>query len=227
MIFATLLLYIRIIVSKTIPMKKIVMMICLVAGVASVAQAQARFGVKAGYTNSTWSGDLIDADEKKSNNGFHAGLVAEWGLKNNFFFQPHLMFVRKGVRVDHGDHMDNINVSSIDLPLNFVWKSSGEKARFFGGTGPQVGLNVGAKLVAKEENEEESLNIGNSETDDLKPFDFGWNFLAGVELKNNLFFSVNYSLGLANLNPASDLTAKSNYFGVSLGYFFGGAKKAK
>ncbi|HSR38876.1 MAG TPA: outer membrane beta-barrel protein, partial [Phnomibacter sp.] len=92
---------------------------------------------------------------------------------------------------------------------------------------PQVGLNVGAKLVAKEENEEENLNIGNSETDDLKPFDFGWKFLAGVELKNNLFFSVNYSLGLANLNPASDLTAKSNYFGVSLGYFFGGAKKAK
>lgn len=206
-------------------MKKWTLMLALVAG-ATFAQAQ-RLGAKAGYTNGTWGGDLIESDEKKSNNGFHVGLVAEWNLSKQFFFQPHLLFNRKGVRVDHGDHMDNINVSSFDLPLNFVYKTKGAGAKFFAGTGPQVGFNVGARAIAKEENENEKLKIGSSSTDDLKPLDFGWNFLAGVELKNNLFFSANYSLGMANLNPANSLTARSNYFGISIGYFILNKKTTK
>lgn len=209
-------------------MKKVFLFSMALLVLGTVATAQARFGVKAGYNNGTWSGDLIEKDEKKSHHGYHFGLVADWSLgkQKQFFFQPHLQFVRKGVRVDHGDHMDNINVNSIDIPLNFGWRSSGEGAKFFAGTGPQLGFNLSARQVSKEENEDTKLSIGTGANDDLKPLDFGWNFLAGVELSNHLFASVNYSLGIANLNPASSLTARSNYFGVSLGYFFGG-KKAK
>lgn len=207
-------------------MKKVLLLAIVMVSMGNMAKAQVRMGVKAGYTNSTWSGDLIDADERKANHGYHMGLVAEWKLANQFYFQPHLQFVRKGVRVNHGDHMDNINVNSIDLPMNLIWKSAGTRARFFGGTGPQIGLNVGAREIAKSENKDEKLSIGNSDSDDLKPLDFGWNFLAGVELSSNLFFSINYSLGIANQNPASTLSARSNYLGASVGYFFGG-KKAK
>ena len=203
-------------------MKKLVLVFACVAGMVGLASAQSRFGVKAGYNSSTWSGDLIEKDEQASRNGFHVGLIGEWGLGKSFFFQPQLLYVNKGTAVKHEDHKDQYSVNSIDVPLNFVWKSSGEKAKFFAGTGPQLGLNISAS--EEHDGETEDLSIGNESTDDLKPLDFGWNFLAGIEFKNNIFLSANYSLGLANQNPASSATAKSNYFGVSVGYFFGGKK---
>ncbi|HMP93616.1 MAG TPA: porin family protein [Phnomibacter sp.] len=208
-------------------MRKVLLFSTTLFALVLSSQAQ-RLGVKAGYVNSTWGGDYIDADEKKSNNGFLVGLVGEVGLASQLYFQPHLQFVRKGVRVDHGDHMDNLNVSTVDLPLNLVYKTKGAGSKFFAGTGPQLGLNVGARAVNKEENENEKLVIGTGANADLKPIDFGWNFLAGIEMSNNLFLSANYALGIANQAAnAGNRKARSNYFGFSVGYFLGGSKTKK
>lgn len=70
--------------------------------------------------------------------------------------------------------------------------------------------------------DEESHDIcyGEGEDSDMKPFDFGLGFGAGVDL-NGFIISLQYELGLANLAPVDDTEMKINVFGFSLAYLFG------
>jgi hypothetical protein len=210
-------------------MKKILFAALLVVSVNAV-MAQTKFGVKMGpnWANWTVKEDGQRDDEFKSRFGFHAGFVADIGISSNFSFQPQLLYVNKGSAIDHGDHTDNAVMNSIDIPLNFLYKAPSSGGTFFVGGGPNLGFNLSGTMKS-DEHENEKIEIG-SDVGQLKGFDFGLNFLAGYELKNGLFFSANYTPGLTNLaNVPSgvDYTARSNYFGLSVGYFFGGKATAK
>ena len=41
------------------------------------------------------------------------------------------------------------------------------------------------------------MKLGNANTDDLNPWDFGVYFLSGYQLENGINFGLNYSLGLS------------------------------
>jgi hypothetical protein len=210
-------------------MKKILFAALLVVS-ANVVMAQVRFGAKLGpnWANWTVKEDGQKDDEFKSRLGFHAGFVADIGLSEKFSIQPQLLYVNKGSAIDHEDHTDNAVIQSIDIPINFLFKAPSSGGNFFIGGGPNLGFNLSGMLKSDEEGDEK-IEIG-SDVGQLKGFDFGLNFLAGYELKNGLFFSANYTPGLTNLaNVPSgvDYTARSNYFGLSVGYFFGGKATAK
>lgn len=189
--------------------------------------AQTRFGVKAGPNLANWTEkeNGEKEDDLKSRLGFHAGFVADFALSKNFSIQPQLLYVNKGTAEEHEGHLDKAIVHAIDIPINFLYKAPSSKGSFFVGGGPNLGFNVGA-TEKSEDHGSEKIEIG-SEPGQLKGFDFGLNFLAGYELTNGLFFSANYTPGISNLanTPSnSDLTKRSTYFGLSVGYFFG--KKA-
>jgi hypothetical protein len=210
-------------------MKKI-LLVTLVVLSANVVMAQTRFGAKLGPNLANWTvkEDGNKDDEFKSRLGFHLGLVADFAISERFSIQPHLLYVNKGSAIEHEDHTDYAVMQSIDIPINFLYKAASSGGTFFVGGGPNLGFNLSGMLKSDEEGDEK-IEIG-SEVGQLKGFDFGLNLLAGYELKSGLFFSANYTPGitnLANVPSGVDYSARSNYFGVSIGYFFGSKASAK
>lgn len=107
--------------------------------------------------------------------------------------------------------------------MNFVFKANAGSGKFFVGAGPSIGFGISGTY--KSGSEEEDVNFGSDSEDDLKPFDFGGNILAGYELSNGLFFALNYNTTLNNLSTESDVTSRNRYFGIRIGYLLGGKKK--
>jgi hypothetical protein len=109
--------------------------------------------------------------------------------------------------------------------LNFLYKTPAGSGSFFGGIGPDLGYGLSG--TAKSGGESEDVHFGSSDDDDYKAFEFSGNILAGYEFSNGFFVSANYNHGFSNiLNGAdSDVSAKNNYFGIRLGYKFGGQSK--
>ena len=201
-------------------MKK-VFLASLMLMVVNALIAQTRFGIKAGTNFSNWvvKENGVKDDEYGSRTGYHFGLVVDQSLGKNLSFQPQLLFVNKGASIAHEDHTDNSKVNALDIPLNFLYRSTGKSGSFFAGGGPNLGFNLNGEIHSDEEGDTE-IEFG-SEAGQYKRFDFGINLLAGYELKNGLFLSANYTPGISNLKGNADIT-RSNYIGLSVGYFFGG-----
>ena len=198
--------------------------------ITCAVNAQTKFGIKAGPNFANWTVKFEGEkdNEYKSRTGFHFGAVIDHSISEKFSIQPQLLFVSKGPGIEHEDHTDNVVLNAIDIPINFLYKAPAGSGKFFIGGGPNLGFNLSAEIKSDEE-ENEKIDIGSKEGE-LKGFDFGVNLLAGYELSNGLFFSANYTPGITNLeNPPSgvDLIKRSNYFGISIGYFFGGKAPAK
>jgi hypothetical protein len=158
-------------------------------------------------------------DEKKSLLGFNVGAVIDIPVSESFSFQPHLVLNGKGVGIKHEDHTDKITFTTLDIPLNAVFRT---KSGFFVGAGPNLGFNMAAK--SKDEEGSEKLEFG-SDPGQIKRLDLGLNFLAGFETKSGFFASVNYLRGLSNLQNVPGFRWNNNMLGISVGYMFGGKKK--
>lgn len=201
-------------------MKKIVLLICTVAFL-SVANAQVKFGVRAGANLAGIStNDSELKDEAKTYTSFHFGVIMEHQLSKSFSFQPQLTYNRKGTKIKHEDHEDARVFNSLDLTTNFLYKNKG----FFVGAGPNFGYNLSGKAESHENgtHEEADLIFG-SGAGQFRRFDVGVNITAGYETKGGLLFSVNYLKGLSKLRNGLPLTSdnfRNNVLGISVGYFF-------
>jgi hypothetical protein len=69
---------------------------------------------------------------------------------------------------------------------------------------------------------------GKADADDedihMNRFEVGANFIAGYTFRNNLSVQANFNLGLTDVYPGETSKYKSRYFGVGVGYWFGGNK---
>lgn len=201
----------------------------LAANIEGYSQG-AKLGVSAGAVFSNYSfkasGFTMSA---KSRAGFTAGLVADIKAGKTFSIQPAAHFIQYGTTSelsDGGSEKSELRVNALEVPLNFIYNIPAEKGRIFIGAGPSIAFHLSGKTKDSDGNNvisEEKLDFGSTETDDMKSINFGANFLAGYVLGNGLFFSVNYNLGLKNLEPVSEdgISSKCHYFGVRIGYFFG------
>lgn len=158
--------------------------------------------------------------------GFNVGLMDDIPLAQGFSFQPGIYFTSKGSKTTYGQSSDTyhgdykFNPMYVEFAPNFVGKIplAGDAAILIG-AGPYVAMGVAGKYKtsfttpagtsetsesikwSKDDpttSEEEGEGIGK-----LKRFDFGANFLAGVEV--GLFqISANYGLGLTKINSVED-----------------------
>lgn len=175
------------------------------------------FGLKGGLNLSTVKTNDTDFNEdRKTLPGFHVGGVADIAVSNSFSIQPHLLVQQKGVSLSHGGHSDKIKFTSVDIPVNLLYKRSG----FFIGGGPNVGINLSGKLVADNPTENTNFEFG-SKVGEFKRVNLGVNLLTGYQLDNGVFFSANFLGDLTNWSNARDDKWKNNLFGFSLGYMFG------
>lgn len=196
------------------------------------AQAQIRFGVKAGLNladvNGKNAGESF-GDETDMIVGFHVGGVADITFAESFYFQPGLLFSTKGSKSETENSgvttTTTTNVSWLEIPLNLGYRIDAGGAKINLGVGPYVGFGLGGKIKAEAAGIEIETDVefGDDDNSTLRGFDYGVNIGAGVEFSN---FAINaqYGLGLANLRPKgdSDNSAKNGVIGISVGYFFGG-----
>ncbi|MGE5106443.1 MAG: porin family protein [Sphingobacteriales bacterium] len=222
-------------------MKKLILSVLLVTAFALVNAQNIRFGVQAGVTFASAKAKILGLNiTSDSKVGFTAGVLADIPIADQFVFQPSLNFTQKGSKLSETDGADKIEskqtLNYIELPLNFLFQTEAGSGKFFAGIGPALGYGISGKAKDKETingtttETTEDIKFGtDKQNDHYKPFEFSGNILAGYELSNGAFIAVNYNLGLNNIDVegSSDYTYKNRYFGIRIGYKFGGSATSK
>lgn len=202
--------------------------LALMAGAAH-AQSKTTFGVRAGvnFQNLNGKDQLGEKDNGKIKTGFHVGVNAEIPLADEFFVQPGVLFSTKGAKAEEGD--GKINISYIEVPVNFIYKPELGDGKLLLGVGPYIGIGVGGKLKGGGEDVDikfkNTVKPGDEAAMYLKRIDAGGNLLVGYEFSNKLSFQLNAQLGLTNIAPKiegidSKQKIRNTGFGVSVGYRF-------
>ena len=197
--------------------KKIMVAVFALVTLQATAQ-KVKFGAKAGVNLANQSLS-IGGEDYTSKLGLNFGLVTEFSLGKSLSLQTGIGYSNRGAGIKHAGHTDLLVINTLEIPLNIVYKIPSAKGSFILGAGPNVGLNLSAKV--KEHNApDEEIKIG-SGIDQYKALDFGVNFVTGYEFNKNLFVQLNYNAGLTNLANISGFTRRGSQFGLTVGYFFG------
>jgi hypothetical protein len=210
-------------------MKKIVLSLVLIAGIASFASSQMRIGLNAGFSLGTFKNyDLDNEGDFTTTTGFLIGVVGDMHVAKKFHLRPGLQFVQKGgvetTEVGGVQTKATTTLNYLELPIDFVYKTKAMKGMLFLGAGPSLAYAFSGKLkTATPTNTQEiDIDFGDDENT-FKPFDLGVNLLVGFELSYGIYFQANSNFGLTNLSNAGEgATAKTTYIGIRLGYRFRG-----
>src|SRR5262249_50423384 len=147
------------------------------------------------------SGQAYNSGDSKT--GYTFGMIVDFPGKKKlakFSLQPGLHYVTKGMissQTSNGVSSEmKVVVNYIELAGNVLYNMNNQSCGcFFLGLGPTVGTGlVGAKTIYK--GRPHDIIFGHTEGADLRRWDFGANFVAGYRLKNGVFFSANYTLGM-------------------------------
>lgn len=185
-----------------------------VALVPAIAAAQAPnstiFGVKAGVNSSTLNSDP-DADLSQLL-GLNAGVYAGRHINDMFGAQIEALFSMRGAKEQIGSVDTTVRLNYLDIPvLARFGNTSTDGTHFHAFTGPQIGLNLSAKV---KEDGGQSVDL----KDEVKGTDFAWVFGAGVE-RNKWNLDARFTLGLSNIdNSQSDAKIKNRTISVMAGY---------
>ncbi|MBQ8773876.1 MAG: PorT family protein [Muribaculaceae bacterium] len=199
--------------------KSIVVALAMVLVVAGSADAQLRFGVKAGLnvSNLHFSEELLESDNKA---GYNAGLMLECMLPiANIGVDASVMYVHRSgeeLEKEDGGKLDTSR-DYIEIPVNLKWKigipAVGSLVTPYIFTGPSF-----AFLTKKEDIKNAYEN---------KTFDVAWNVGAGVQLFNKLQIGASYGFGLTKAVEAfsddvnaAGIEGKNRYWTVTAAYLF-------
>jgi Outer membrane protein beta-barrel domain len=189
------------------------------------------FGIRAGVSLQNINGK--DGNDNKLENKlvprFQAGVNVELPLANEFYLQPGLMFVGKGTEFKSSS--TNLNISYLEIPVNFLYKPVVGNGKLLLGFGPYVGFGIAGKLnpengSSSDVNFENSISLVQAATGTyLRKTDIGANLLFGYELSNAFSVQLNAQLGLVKINPDieglnNNTQYKNTGFGLSVGYRF-------
>jgi hypothetical protein len=199
-----------------------------------------RLGIKAGGGIANLSVDNVGAiNNKKAIPSWHVGIYGDVPLLPMFSVQGGVMLVKKGATFTVGDNnsSDYTEVSTrplyVEIPVNGVVRFPlPNKVRIFAGAGPYLAFGVGGKnkLEGKSlglsfsDDKSIDYNSANNSTvynSDLKRFDAGLNFLAGLEI-SHFTLNANYGYGLMNIKSESnnnDAKYANRVMSLSVGMF--------
>lgn len=203
-------------------MKKLfgIIMVAVAMFMATPANAQFKFGVKAGLNVSKVSFDKdIAKNAIDSRTGFFVGPMAEFTVPIiGLGADVAVLYDNKGVEVDGVSE----TLQYIDIPINVKYSIGlGSIVGVYVATGPQFSYNIGGKQIF-----ENSYSLKSSE--------FSWNVGAGVKLLGHLQVGYNYNIGIGKtgeMGSALDVTTgqignfvngdvKNNTHQISVAYLF-------
>lgn len=194
--------------------------------VLMVSSASASFGqtfrVKAGLNLSKMVFKFDQGTEvtpPKLDPGLNLGVTAEFPINDLFSFETGLLLSSKGLKMDVATgKTSTLSPLYLEIPLNLKKAYKINEVKIYGAIGPYLGLGIGGR--SRYETSTAKIVWGSSTTNDLKPFDFGLSFGAGVEL-HEFQLGVNYALGLVNIaNIQNNTTVKNKVIGITIGYKF-------
>lgn len=206
----------------------------------STSPLLAQFGAHAGAVFSSLKFEYDDGDggteEDKfdTRTGFTAGLFYRKQLGGVLAVQPELNWMQKGGKQSMSEQGFTYDV---DLILNFIevpvylMYTGGNTSGFFAGVGPAFNFGMSGKVKASfdGETEEEDINFGSGEDDDLKGFHMAVNGIAGYQLNNGININAFISQSITNSAPddSGDSKASMFNFGLRVGYMIGGGEEAR
>lgn len=225
------------------------LIIVILVGIAFIIPtstfAQIKFGIKAGINLADMNGrvDGIKDSDTKTKLGFNLGGVLNYSFTDILSLETGLILDSKGYeyRFDsNGDFSSKADygklVTSIyylDVPINLKVRYDLGNIKVFGRFGPYIGFALSGKIKATGDlkndmkdlglDTEKPIEFGGSATnDDLKGFDFGLIFGAGVGI-GKVEIGADYDWGLLNILPGgdSDNYIRNGVFKFSLAYMFG------
>jgi hypothetical protein len=181
-----------------------------------------RLAIKAGGGLANLSIDNAGTvNDKKAIPSWHLSLYGDLPLLPLFSVQGGIMLVKKGATFTIGDNNSNnyTEVSTrplyLEIPVNGVVKFPlPNKVKLFAGAGPYLAFGIGGKnklegkALGLSFSDDKSItynssNNSSSFNSDLKRFDAGLNFLAGIEI-SHFTLNANYGYGLMNIKSGSD-----------------------
>ncbi|AWG21628.1 hypothetical protein FFWV33_08815 [Flavobacterium faecale] len=188
-------------------MKKTILFAAILLGMTTISQAQSiRFGVKGGINYANQNGTAITLNSENYNStdaitSYHAGLVAEIKLFENFAIQPELLYSTQGATYKNATQEFKNELGYVSIPVVakiFLNKSLSLEA------GPQ------ASFLLSERNK---FDYKKSET-----FEFAGVVGLGLQVTNNLFLQARYGVGLTE--ASKDAQTKNSTFQISAGILF-------
>jgi hypothetical protein len=189
------------------------------------AKAQVTFGVTGGITSASYKqkeGNVTITSDSRI--GFTLGGFANISVSDNISIQPGLNFTQKGGNYSDGGGTANATLNYLEIPINATYNIEAGPGKVIVGAGPTIsyGLSGKVKTTFAGQSETTDIKFGTDEIkDDLKPLELGLNLIAGYKLSNGLSFALNYNLG-SNIALGNDVKSNNRYFGIRLGYEFGG-----
>jgi len=206
-------------------MKKFLVFIIFVLTINSLSAQH--FGIKGGLNlakiKASSEGMSVSFDNLIS---FHAGIVYDTPISEKCFFNTGAIFTQKGYKFslnESGVSMDaSLKLNYIQIPLNFAIKTDVGNAKLFAQAGPFVAVALSGKEEASmsgggfDESASADVEFG-SKDNQYKRFDGGLGLGAGIEF-NNVQFSINYDLGIIDIQNISQSKANTRnlYFSVCL-----------
>jgi hypothetical protein len=194
-------------------MKKVILSLALAAGISATASAQTTFGIKAGASLTSASGD--NTSNTKSIVGFVGGLAANFGFSDLISLQPELLYSMKGAKEEAGGLKVTDRLNYLDVPVLLKVNADG----LFFEAGPQVGFLLSRKTTY------EGANVADrTSTDGLRKVDLGYAVGLGYQLESGPSIGIRYNGGILDVNDPSVSGDKqrNSAFQLQLGYMFGG-----
>lgn len=203
-------------------MKKLILFsVAILLSIGVMAQG-VNFGVKAGLNLPTITGD--DTDNLSSFATYHAGVVAEIEVSDQFSVQPECMFSCQGA--EYTDSEDDEILYDGKFLFAYINVPVMAKFEVTEGLNLEAGPQLGFLIEATDEFESDSFSGEEDIKEDIKGTDVSLNFGASYDFPNGIFVGARYNLGLTDINDFEGTDAKNQnaVFQFSVGYLFG--KKA-
>jgi hypothetical protein len=151
--------------------------------------------------------------------GIHFGGYLEIPVTGGLTFNPGVVFSAKGsnYKIDTVEY--SLSPIYIEIPANAMYSFGSDDIKVSLFAGPYAAIGVGGYKI-EPEGTLKSINFGSGTNDDLKHFDFGLNFGAGLSIRG-LLISAQYGIGLANIAPdTKTMEMKNKVIGISVSSLF-------
>lgn len=199
--------------------KKLFILTVILLSGSMVANAQFRFGVKAGVNlnNINWS-NLKGNFTKDNGCGFTGGVMTEFQIPIiGLCFDASLMYTQMTASYEDVETSDNMKEvlqqkkNFLEVPINVKYRIGlipVLKPYVF--TGPSFAFKFG----------------GDDSVLKTKAFQCAWNVGAGLELFNHVQIGASYGFGVNNIlknvvgNTSDNIKAKNNYWTITAAYLF-------
>lgn len=200
-------------------MKKLLLAAVLFCGTQNVF-AQLSISPEVGYQMSKARYKIAGSDENGDfKSSLRLGASIGLGISNHLMVEGGAFFSGKGGKVNILGNEASRSFNYIDIPV-FINYYTGKAigSRLFVGVGPYWGYAIGGNN--KIGSSKTDLEIGSSNTDDIKPMDFGINANVGFLLAGGIYIRGMYAHGLTNILPGgnSDNSIKNSSLSLSVGY---------